>query len=311
MSPTCPTRPVLASNDPLCELQADVKKALEALPFYFKSDIHISRLSATDIFTLSGALGATIEDQVVKTLNVLRSTWDPVDLYADYAFVRQAQTFPDVLLRRNSVAAGPDILLGIELKGWYALAKEREPSLRFQVTPAACADIDLVVVVPWLLSAVVSGSPEVLSPFIESARYAAELRNHWWEHMRTTTADKRIDLSTVNHPYPSKQEQITDKPKADGGNNFGRMPRVTDDQGVGFMDAFTQKIDGENVLGVPLKFWRRFFKLFSEGKDEATIERQIDTLQRDMARAGLQGTGPRQALSDAVAALQSLNQTLP
>lgn len=40
-----------------------------------------------------------------------------------------------MLLRR---ASDGDILFGIELKGWYLLAKEREPSLRFQVTEAAC-----------------------------------------------------------------------------------------------------------------------------------------------------------------------------
>ena len=29
--------------------------------------------------------------------------------------------------------------MGIELKGWYVLAKEREPSFRQKVTPAACS----------------------------------------------------------------------------------------------------------------------------------------------------------------------------
>lgn len=29
--------------------------------------------------------------------------------------------------------------MGIELKGWHVLAKEREPSFRYKVTPAACS----------------------------------------------------------------------------------------------------------------------------------------------------------------------------
>ena len=39
--------------------------------------------------------------------------------------------------------------MGIELKGWYVLAKEKEPSFRYKVTPAVCAPADLLVVVPW------------------------------------------------------------------------------------------------------------------------------------------------------------------
>ena len=87
---------------------------------------------ATDIFTLNTALAATIEDAMVKTLNDLRNVWDPQDEYETYAFVRQPQTFPDVVLRR--VDNGEEVLLGIELKGWYLLAKEEAPTYRFTVT---------------------------------------------------------------------------------------------------------------------------------------------------------------------------------
>jgi hypothetical protein len=76
---------------------------------------------ASDIFTLNSALGATIEEQVVASLNTLRPVWDPDRQYQTYGFVRQPQTFPDVLLRRKT--DGQDILMGIELKGWYILAR--------------------------------------------------------------------------------------------------------------------------------------------------------------------------------------------
>jgi hypothetical protein len=71
--------------------------------------------------------------------------------------------------------------MGIELKGWYLLSKEGVPSLRFQTTPAACSPFDLIAVVPWHLSNVLSGTPVAREPWVSSARHAAEFRNHWWE----------------------------------------------------------------------------------------------------------------------------------
>ena len=132
---------------------------------------------ATDIFTLNTALAATIEDSMVKTLNDLRSVWDPGDEYETYAFVRQPQTFPDVVLRQ--IDNGEDVLLGIELKGWYLMAKEEAPTYRFTVTEAACNTHDLLVVVPWLLSNILAGSPVLFRPFVESALYCARKRNHY------------------------------------------------------------------------------------------------------------------------------------
>ena len=66
-----------------------------------------------------------------------------------------------------------DVALGIELKGWYLLSKEREPSFRYTVTPSACAPQDLLVVVPWHLKNVLSGEPVVYEPYIEQAHYVA------------------------------------------------------------------------------------------------------------------------------------------
>lgn len=45
------------------------------------------------------------------------------------------------------------------LKGWWMLAKEKVPSLRYQVSPDACTDWDLVCCVPWHLDSAVSGVP--------------------------------------------------------------------------------------------------------------------------------------------------------
>jgi hypothetical protein len=78
------------------ELYDRVKDAIFALPSHFDSDISIEGLDAEDLFSLNSVLAAAIEDNVVKTLNSMRSVWDPEDEYSDCSFMRQAQTFPDV-----------------------------------------------------------------------------------------------------------------------------------------------------------------------------------------------------------------------
>ena len=141
-----PKRNPPQSNEIVYKVYERVREALFALPTYFQSDTSIEGILATDIFTLNAAFGATIEDQVVSTLNRMREVWDPDEQFMYYRFVRQPQTFPDVLLRKDTSGTDrheSEILLGIELKSWYLLAKEGEPSFRFQVTPAACAKQDL------------------------------------------------------------------------------------------------------------------------------------------------------------------------
>jgi len=108
-----------------------VKNALFSLPSRFESSLRVSGVLATDLFAFNSALSATIEEQVVLSLNKLRSVWDPKDKYALYDFERRPQKFPDVVLKASSAAVEPQILLGIELKGWYVLAKEKEPSFRY------------------------------------------------------------------------------------------------------------------------------------------------------------------------------------
>jgi hypothetical protein len=172
-----PTEPALDPNDPRTKLQERLRTILLGLPAFFEFKNHISGVNATDLYSLNTLLGASIEGQVVKALNQQRALWDPLDEWLGYTFERQSQAFPDVrLARKGTGAAGADIALGIELKGWFLLAKEGEPSFRFITTPAACADHDLLVVVPWYLDNVLSGSPVAAEPYVASARWAADYR---------------------------------------------------------------------------------------------------------------------------------------
>lgn len=237
-----------------------VREALLAIPNYFKSETNIEGMLASDINALNSALGATIEEQVVKTLDSMRPIWDPNKEYQAYSFVRQSQTFPDVLLRKKT--NGQHTLMGIELKGWYLLAKEGMPNLRFTATSSACAECDLLVVMPWALSNVLAGPPIVFPPLIELARFAAERRNHYWQYERKTSTDTGIVIARGVGPYPTKSDQIADRPASDGGDNFGRLARY------GFMDEYIKTQMETRVRGIPATEWVKFFAKFA--KDEGS-----------------------------------------
>lgn len=237
-----------------------VQDAIRAVPDYFETPTAIEGMLATDIFTLNSALGALIEEQIVGTLNKLRPVWDPQKQYLAYSFVRQSQTFPDVLLRKTT--NGLDILMGIELKGWYLFAKERMPNFRFATSALAWNPWDLIVIVPWVLSNVLSGTPLTFRPFIESSRFAAEQRNYYWEHERETTGNRTIALESGIGPYPTKGDKISDKPASDSGGNFGRLARY------GIMKAYVDEMLSTPVRGVSVKAWLNFFHSHAETETE-------------------------------------------
>lgn len=276
-------------------LYRGVREAIAGLPAYFRTETFISGVEATDIHTLNTVLGATIEAQVVQTLNAMRMVWDPEGKYALYSFIRQAQTFPDVVLRRS---ADSHPLLGVELKGWYLLAKEGEPSFRYVVTPAACAEHDLLVVVPWALAHVLSGPPIVFEPFVESARYAAEYRNYHWQHLRKTTTDTTLTPPVGAHPYPGKKgDQVADVPASDKGNNFGRVARS------GVMDEYRAKIHEFPLCGVQIGYWLMFFKSFQESKSEIETRERVEALRLKLRAQAADDDDPLLTIVEQVARL--------
>ncbi|MGH8524981.1 MAG: hypothetical protein ACREXY_12465, partial [Gammaproteobacteria bacterium] len=165
------------------------------------------------------------------------------------------------------------------LKGWYLLAKEAEPSLRFQATAAACARQDLIVVVPWVLGNVISGSPMLFEPFIESALYAALYRNYHWQYIRNTTQDTGIKVPEGVRPYRSKSDQILDRPNYDGGGNFGRLARTK------MMGAFMQKLDDMQLCGIKTAYWREFLKAFQESTTDAKARTALERLKQRVQEA--------------------------
>ena len=264
-----------------------VVATLYALPDRFTSPLYIEGVPATDLFTMNSALGAAIEQSVVESLNDLRALWDPDKTYAEYSFVRQTQQFPDVVLRSDNPALkGSEILMGIELKGWFVLSKEGEPSFRYKINPDCCAPADLLVVLPWSFSSVVSGRPTLLEPIVSEARFAAEQRNYHWTWLRGNPkaqpqSKRGVKPAADKGFYPTKASQTSDSAISDTGGNFGRVARC------GVMDEDVDARLEEPLLGIPTDAWRRFLVIFADGANEESIRAGISTLQRSFETAEL------------------------
>jgi hypothetical protein len=296
-----PTEPTLDPDDRRTALQVRLRTALLALPSYFEFNNYISGVNATDLFSLNSLLGASIESQVLKALNGERGLWDPDDEWIGCVFERQAQAFPDVRLIRKNATGKTEIILGIELKGWFMLAKEGEPSFRMTQTPAACADHDLLVVVPWYLDNVLSGKPVAAEPFVVSSRWAAEYRNYYWQVTRKVRAGTNVDIASPPgaHPYPTKDEQIADIPAEDKGNNFGRVSRVP-----GLMSEWVDATNQLEVLGVRNENWYRFLKLHTDKGDPDAISAALE--QRLQRHLGIQGVARADEIAQLVAQIAEI-----
>ncbi|MET9439404.1 hypothetical protein [Streptomyces sp. NPDC006610] len=269
-APAAPKAPQLDPNDPLTSLRQRVIETLQAMPSYFKFDTTIEGVDATDLQNANTLLGASIEVQVVATLNRLRELWDPKQEWQGYRFERQSQTFPDVRLIQR-IGANTDIALGIELKGWYLFSKEGVPTFRFSSTPHSCADHDLLCVVPWHFSNVTSGTPVARDPWVVPAKWAAEYRNYWWMYIRRAKNGMVGITSPPNaRPYPTKDQQISDVPDSDGGKNFGRLARVK-----GLMDTFIAEARSQDALGIPIRDWVTFFARHSDSSDADAVHAAI------------------------------------
>jgi len=254
------------------DLWHNVRRALYAIPTFFRTKINIAGVRATDIHSLNSSLGSSIEQSVVDQLNELRDIWDPkgsdgMRKYQHLAFKRQSTNWPDVLLTSGMPNDGP--VMGIELKGWFVLAKEGEPSFRYKVNPSVCSDLDLVAVYPWNLDEVLSGNPFLMAPFVAEARYTAEMRNYYWQHSRRSKGNTNIIPAPNQGQYPKRGDRFSDEPVSDSGKNFGRASRA------GIMKEFISTTFDEVVAGIPLNAWNAFFRTFREGTSLEEISSEI------------------------------------
>lgn len=267
-----PERYELPAGDERTELRAGVIKALSALPMHFTSPIAIEGIEANDLFSINTLLGGTIEAQAVMVLNSLRDIWDPTGRWADKEFRRFPESFPDVRLVGTDRSQAP--LIGIELKGWYLLSKEAEPSLRYKASADAVTTWDLICCVPWGLSNVLSGKPVVYEPYIEQAKYVSDMRTYYWHHRSGNNANRNCNIiHPTTTPYPRPGSQYVDEPEKDSGGNFGRIARVS-----GLMTDWVEESVNTKLAGIEAKYWISFFKLFSEGKTREEIEQGLESI---------------------------------
>lgn len=138
------------------------------------------------------------------------------------------------------------------------LAKEKEPNFRFTTTPDACAEADLIIVVPWVLDNVLSGSPVTYKPFVTQAKHAAAYRNYWWTEIRGARSDPSIVSPSDVKPYPAKSDLVADRPASDRGSNFGRLART------GIMDSYVDGMLNLRLSGIPARDWIDFLRRFEQ-----------------------------------------------
>lgn len=278
-----PVREIPPPDTRRAKLVANVRDALAALPIHFASRTYIEGLEAGDLFSLNSMLGGSIEIQVVESLNRLRAVWDPDDEWSEYNFKRSAQTFPDVRLVTESatrIAAGEQYGMGIELKGWYLLSREAMPSFRYTVNRDACDIHDLLVVVPWHLANVLAGSPVVYAPFVDSARFAADMRNYYWTTARRLKDEASGTVRSADYyditppvgaiPYPGPKTKIGDQAVRDSGKNFGRAARSE-----GLMDEYVAETLQTPVAGIEARHWVGFFRAYAEGAQAGELHDRI------------------------------------
>lgn len=185
---------------------------------HFTSPINVEGIEVNDLFSINTLLGGTIETQTVMLLNSPRSIWDPQGKRADKEFRRYPESSPDVrLVGSNKDDSPPN---GIELKRWYLLSKESEPSLRHKASADAVTERDLICCVPWGLSNVLSGKPVVYEPYAEQAKFASDKRTYYWNHRRGDNSKRDCGIhhpETTPHPnrernmlmFPIKTEEAT------------------------------------------------------------------------------------------------------
>lgn len=252
-------------------------KVFTSLPAECLIENSYSGILATDLFTLNTLLGSMIENQVVHFLNSHRHLWDD-GKWNEYNFIRSSESFPDVRLVKATESN--NVILGIELKSWFILSKEGEPSFRYRTASEACDKGDLLCIIPWHLSDAVCGHPVLVSPWVFSAKAAAEAtKRHWIYERQTekplTLKERDVEVPNGCKPYMlNARDKANYKPANDGGNNFGRLART------GIMTDFVEKTLQTDILGIPANNWRLFLKAHADSNSLSDIRRKINNLSK-------------------------------
>ena len=118
----------------------------------------------------------------------------------------------------------------------------------------------------------------VYEPYIEQAKYAANMRTYYWHHRRGTSLTRSNEIiHPTTQPYPRPGSKYADNPKNDSGKNFGRIARVP-----GLMTDWIDKVMGIRLSGIEARYWISFFSAFVEGSTQFDIESEIEKLNNSI-----------------------------
>lgn len=119
----------------------------------------------------------------------------------------------------------------------------------------------------------------MLTPYKESAFYAAQYRNYYWQESRQARGENplvRPPAVEKRRYYPASKQEASDEAVADKGGNFGRIARA------GILDEYIGNLKQQDYLGIKIAHWISFFKAIAETSTEAQIEQKIRRLKVQM-----------------------------
>jgi len=205
---------------------------------------------------LNNYVGQGIEEYLCESLNVsLASSFvDGLEFY------RNSSQFPDLFLIDNNTKS---ILLSIELKSWFVFSGD-EITARFHTSPDAIPDGSLLIIYPWLLDRIISGSPLLLAPHIADAKELALKRDSAWHKEGV----KKVDIVTEDEIKSAINKirnksvgmQWNDKLKVwePESDNFSKIWRIYDDA---INIDFYSKTMQYTINGRTIASWRTVFSL--------------------------------------------------
>lgn len=249
---------------------------------------------------LSPMIGNLLENRIVNFLNETRDQ--------DHYWVRQDPDFPDALLKATS---GIETGVGFEVKAWYALSTELTGRFRESVNLLEGKKIK-VVVVSWMMSHVVYGTPKILDVLVVDALDVAKSRdNHYHnppdylinEPIDTTARTRNLQQTNVlgykwqetdesrskkAHAFVEKHPGASSEPHTRAAQalvddlmntykyrldtNFAKIDRIDNAE----IEAFKSKVLGMKVRDKTLTEWQKLLgKLNSESEVESALAAQI------------------------------------
>jgi hypothetical protein len=211
-------------------------------------------------------VGQGIENTLVQHLNnAAYEKWSKQD--QNLQFARNTVQFPDLLLVDEEK---DECFLHVEVKSWYIFASD-PITARFHTAPEYIKDDCLLVVFPWYMTEIVSGTPKLLSPLVGSAKELAERRDQVWIDGYQGRADpgtKKVETPPPGHLWdnPINQHNIksigyqrssTEDNWEIESDNFGKVYR--------FYHPLTYDLKddayGKHVKGKEVSEWREILDL--------------------------------------------------